>query len=62
MEYPMSRPNRSPNFWIGNLLLGLALFMLLFMRSLSETLGAWATALWMAVAGTGFYYVTKDKD
>ncbi len=45
------------NFWLGNAILGLALFMLLFMGSLWETFGPLAMALWAAVAALGVYLV-----
>lgn len=57
----MNDPQHTPNFWIGNALLGLSLVMLIFLGSLWEALGVWAMVLWMALAGIGMYLVTKDK-
>ncbi len=57
----MSDRNRKPAFWVGNVLLGLALALLLFLGPLSEMLGAWAIVLWMALAGVGTYLITRDK-
>lgn len=57
----MQDPNQKPTFWIGNVLLGLALAMLFFLGPISELLGAWAMALWMGLAGVGMYLITKDK-
>jgi hypothetical protein len=50
-----------PSFWLGNALLGLSLVMLIFLGGLWETLGVWAMALWMGLAGFGMYFVTRDK-
>jgi hypothetical protein len=49
------------DFWIGNALLGVSLVLLIFLGSLWEALGAGAMVLWMAVAGAGMYFVTRDK-
>jgi len=57
----MNQPQHKPSFWLGNALLGLSMVMLLFLGSLWETLGAWAMALWMMLAGIGMYLVTADK-
>jgi len=57
----MKDPHQKPTFWIGNVLLGLALAMLFFLGPISELLGGWAMALWMGLAGTGMYLITKDK-
>jgi len=57
----MNDPQHTSNFWIGNSLLGLSLVMLIFLGSLWENLGVWAMVLWMGLAGTGMYLVTKDK-
>lgn len=55
-----NRPHPT-SFWIGNGLLGLSLVLLLFLGSLWESLGVWAMALWMGLAGFGMYFVTLDK-
>jgi len=49
------------DFWIGNVLLGLSLVLLLFLGSLWEHLGAGAMVLWMIFAAAGMYFVTRDK-
>lgn len=49
------------DFWIGNVLLGLSLVLLLFLGRLWEHLGAGAMVLWMILAAAGMYFVTKDK-
>ncbi len=55
-------PNpRSPHFWIGNVLLGLALVVMLFMNQLWTYLGSMTMVLWMGMAGVGIYLVTKEK-
>ncbi|MFN2338041.1 MAG: hypothetical protein ABR544_03610 [Gammaproteobacteria bacterium] len=50
------------DFILGNLILGLAALILLFMGPLWEHLGVWALILWMALAAVGVYLITKDKD
>lgn len=57
----MQDPKQRKNFWIGNSLLGVALFSLFFMGPLSEIMGMWAMILWMALAGVGMYFVMQDK-
>jgi hypothetical protein len=57
----MNDPHQKPAFWIGNVMLGLALAMLFFLGPLSEWLGGWAMVLWMGCAGVGMYLITKDK-
>lgn len=57
----MNNTPHPTSFWIGNGLLGLSLAMLIFLGSLWESLGVWAMVLWMALAGFGMYFVTKDK-
>jgi hypothetical protein len=52
---------RSSKFWIGNVILALSLGILFFMGPLSAWIGLWAMALWMGLAGVGFYLVTQDK-
>jgi len=53
----MNEKEFGPTFWLGNAILGLALFMLLFMGSMWETFGPLAMVLWAAVAGLGMYLV-----
>jgi drug/metabolite transporter (DMT)-like permease len=57
----MIDPHQKPAFWIGNIMLGLALAMLFFLGPLSEMLGGWAVVVWMGFAGVGMYLITKDK-
>lgn len=57
----MNDPNHSSSFWLGNVLLGLALVVLLFLGRLWEVLGVMAMVLWMVLAGVGIYLVTRDK-
>ena len=57
----MNAPKHKPAFWVGNVILGLALAMLFFLGPLSELMGGWAMALWMAFAGVGMYLITRDK-
>jgi hypothetical protein len=57
----MNDTRRSSGFWIGNILLAIALGMLIFMGPLSQMLGIWAMALWMVLAGAGFHFVTRDR-
>jgi hypothetical protein len=56
------RAKHSVNFWIGNLLLGLALVSLFFLGRLWELMGVWAMGLWMALAGAGMYFLMTDQD
>ena len=48
------------NFLIGNLIMGVALVMLLFIGTLWEMMGAAAVGLWIAVAGAGLYFLMKE--
>lgn len=57
----MNDPKQPANFWIGNALLGASMVLLIFLGQLWEALGVWAMALWMALAGFGMYFVTRDK-
>lgn len=57
----MKTGKRSPNFWIGNGVLAVAMLTLFFMGPLSEALGVWAAVLWMALAGAGMALVMSDK-
>jgi hypothetical protein len=51
----------SHNYWIGNVVLALAMLMLLFMGPLSNALGIWAAVLWMAMAAAGVALILSDK-
>ncbi len=57
----MNPGKHGTRFMLGNILLGLALVMLFFLGPLWSWLGVWAMALWMLLAGVGFYFVTTDK-
>ncbi|WP_296641930.1 MULTISPECIES: hypothetical protein [unclassified Thiobacillus] len=57
----MNTGKRSRNFWIGNLVLGVAMLTLLFMGPLSDALGIWAAVLWMVLAAVGMALVMSDK-
>lgn len=49
------------SFWLGNVMLAISLFMLIFLGRLWEMMGALAMGLWMIFAGVGMYLVTRDK-
>lgn len=49
-------------FILGNVILGLAAAMLLFLERLWALLGAWSLVLWMVMAAAGVYLITRDKD
>ncbi len=57
----MNTGKHSRNFWIGNAVLALAMLMLLFMGPLSDAMGIWAAALWMALAAGGVGLIMSDK-
>ena len=57
----MNEPGRGPHFWIGNVLLGLALGVMMFMGSLWPLLGSLTMVLWMALVGVGVYLITRDR-
>ena len=61
MEPSVKDTQHTPHFWLGNALLGVSLVMLIFLGGLWEALGVWAMVLWMGLAGTGMYLITKDK-
>jgi hypothetical protein len=48
-------------FTLGNVLLGVALLMLLFIDRIWAAYGALAMAAWMVVAGIGMYLVMSEK-
>lgn len=52
---------KGSEFWIGNVLLGLAMVMLLFLQQIWSVMGSWALGLWMVLAAAGMYLVAKDK-
>lgn len=51
-----------PRFWFGNALLAAAAICLFFMHELSQWLGVWAMALWMALVGAGVTLIVRDGD
>lgn len=57
----MRETERTGRFWLGNVILGIALVVLLFMGSLWEWLGIWAMGVWAALAATGAYLVATDR-
>jgi hypothetical protein len=48
-------------FIAGNILLGGALIMLMFIDQLWAAWGGWALGAWMVLAGLGMYLVMSDK-
>lgn len=58
----MNESKRSMKFWAGNAVLALALTVLFFMGPLAKLIGTWAMALWIVLAGFGFYLITSDKN
>jgi len=57
----MTPKKHRTKFWAGNVILAISLAILFFMGPLSAQFGLWAMALWMVLAGVGFYLVTTDK-
>ena len=57
----MNTGKRSHNFWIGNVVLTVAMLTLFFMGPLSDALGIWAAILWMMLAAVGMALVMSDK-
>lgn len=51
----------SRNFLLGNAILAIALFMLLYIGKLWEIMGAAAMGLWIAVAGVGAWLLMSGK-
>jgi len=54
-------PQHTSSFWLGNALLGVSLLMLIFLGALWEAIGVWTMVLWMGLAGSGMYLVTKEQ-
>lgn len=48
-------------FWLGNMVLAIALLMLLNLNSLWEQMGAAAMVLWAVVAVVGAYLLMKER-
>ncbi len=57
----MNSNNHQIKFWIGNVVLALAMLLLFFMGPLSNALGIWAAVLWMVLAAAGMALVMSDK-
>ena len=57
----MNNGKHGRNFWLGNAVLALAMLLLFFMGPLSDALGIWAAALWMALAAVGMALLMSDK-
>lgn len=55
----MATPENSNNFLIGNVILGIALLLLLFMGSAWEALGMAAMVLWVALVVAGVYFLMQ---
>jgi hypothetical protein len=52
-----------PNtFWLGNAILAVAMFMLLFMGSAWESLGVAAMVVWVALVVLGVYLVMQKSE
>jgi uncharacterized membrane-anchored protein len=48
-------------FWLGNVVLVIALLMLINLNTLWQQMGAAAMGLWIAVAGFGVFLLTKER-
>lgn len=59
---PNHLPKMNNRFLLGNLILGTALILLLFMGKAWDLLGAAAMVLWVALAGAGMHLLMKDKE
>jgi len=57
----MSNPNKRTQFWLGNVVMAIAMVMLLFMGQIWELMGAAAMGLWIALVVGGLYLLMKDK-
>ena len=60
-EMQLNTGKHSHNFWIGNVVLAVAMLTLFFMGPLSDALGIWAAVLWMGLAALGMALVMSDK-
>lgn len=59
MHDPNFDPEQSRHFWIGNVLLAIALLMLFFIDDLWKLLDVGALVLWMLTAAAGTYFIMK---
>jgi hypothetical protein len=57
----VNEEKHSSKFWIGNAMLAVALFMLIYLGNLWSVLGGWTMVLWMFLAAGGMYLVRQDK-
>lgn len=57
----MNEPEHSNNFWLGNVILAVAMVVLLFMGKLWAIMGAATMVLWTALVIVGVYLLMKDK-
>ncbi len=58
----MSEQPPSNTFWLGNGILAVAMFMLLFMGSAWESLGVAAMVVWVALVVLGVYLVMQKGE
>jgi hypothetical protein len=58
----MSEQPPSNTFWLGNGILAVAMFMLLFMGSAWESLGVAAMVVWVALVVLGVYLVMQKSE
>jgi hypothetical protein len=56
----MWEPPKSPTFWLGNVIMIIAMVVLLFIGKLWETMGVGAMVLWVLLAGAGAYLLMQD--
>ncbi len=54
----MNNFETSHRFILGNVVLGLALLLLIFLDPVSEVLGSLAMALWIGLVGLGVYLLS----
>lgn len=58
----MATPEDSNKFLLGNVILGIALLLLLFMGSAWEAMGLGAMVLWVALVVVGVYLLMQGGD
>lgn len=58
----MGDPENSNNFLIGNVILGIALLLLLFMGRVWEVLGLGAMVIWIALVIAGVYFLMQGGE
>jgi hypothetical protein len=57
----MNDVEHGANFWLGNVLLAVAMIMLLYIDYLWELMGAMAMGLWIATVAVGAYLLMSAK-